>query len=250
MTYREFFMVEHGFAEIEAVVFDAVGTVIEPDPPVAAAYVRAAARQGVELDLALVRERFHRAFRIDDRDDPTLDRFLTSEAREYRRWRSIVENVLPEVPDLDRCFLELWGHFGTAESWSCFDDVSPLLDALDELRIPYLLASNFDARLRDVLSGLEELRDRFVAPVISSEIGFRKPHPGFYAEVFERLGVSPCRVLWIGDDAVHDVDGPRREGARSLLIDRKARQGSPSEGVVHDLSGIHAWFSPASRVTA
>ena len=54
----------------------------------------------------------------------------TDEATERRRWRRIVAGVLPEVPDPDRAFDELWDHFSRPESWRCYPDVAPVLDAL------------------------------------------------------------------------------------------------------------------------
>src|SRR4051794_7728723 len=134
---------------IDGIVFDAVGTLIDPFPSVAEVYTEAARRQGVHLEHALVKSRFHRYFRNDEVDE-MRGPLATDEASEFRRWRRIVTNVLPEVPDLNRAFAELWEHFGRPKAWRCFPDVSPALELLSAREVPIRIASNFDARLRGV----------------------------------------------------------------------------------------------------
>ncbi len=106
---------------IEGIVLDAVGTLITPQPTVASAYTAAAAHQGVTLEERDVRSRFHQHFR----DDESRGDCNTDEALELQRWRRIVGAVLPEIPDQERAFRELWDHFSRAEAWRCFEDVAP-----------------------------------------------------------------------------------------------------------------------------
>src|SRR4051794_26865131 len=93
------------------VAFDAVGTLIEPQPSVAEVYAESARRQGILLDRAVVKARFHQFFRSDEVDE-ARGPLVADEPGESRRWRRIVANVLPEVPDQARAFDELWTHFG------------------------------------------------------------------------------------------------------------------------------------------
>src|SRR5207249_8911999 len=90
---------------IAGIVFDAVGTLIKPDPSVAVAYTTAARRQGVELEPAEVRGRFQVHFQSDEvhAEQGVLS---TDEATERRRWRKIVGDVLPEIPEPERAFDE------------------------------------------------------------------------------------------------------------------------------------------------
>jgi putative hydrolase of the HAD superfamily len=208
-------------AGIEGVVLDAVGTVIDPDPPVALAYAAAAQRQGIRIPVEEVRRRFHHAFAQDDlhRGDGPLS---TDEATERLRWWRIVEQTLPEVPDPDRAFRELWDHFGSAVSWKLYRDWVPVLNILIDHGLRIVIGSNFDSRLRAVVSRMPELHGR-VDLVISSEIGWRKPHPAFYLKTFETLALKPHQILWIGDDPDRDLAGPRAVGARSILLDREGR---------------------------
>jgi len=86
-----------------------------------------------------------------------------------------------------------------------------------------VIASNFDGRLREVVRGLPDLAGINLAPVISSQVGFRKPHPTFYQVACERLELPTGRTLCVGDDLENDVLGPERAGLRGLLLDRNSR---------------------------
>ncbi|HWE36953.1 MAG TPA: HAD family hydrolase [Isosphaeraceae bacterium] len=210
------------FEDIGGIVLDAVGTLIEASPSVAVAYAEAARRQGVEVDPGLVRERFRQHFGADEADE-LRGALSTDEARERDRWRRLVGLVLPELPDPARGFDELWGHFARPDAWRCFDDVPAALDALERAGVAVRIGSNFDGRLRSVVAGLPALAGRSGGVVISSEVGVRKPHPGFYRAAVASLGLPAGRVLFVGDDPGHDVEGPRRLGLRAALIDRDGR---------------------------
>jgi putative hydrolase of the HAD superfamily len=210
---------ESPWAGIDAIVFDAVGTLIEPNPPVADVYVEAARRQGAELDRALVKGRFHQHFRNDEVDE-MRGPMVTDEATEFRRWRRIVSSVIPEVPNPDQAFFELWDHFSRPQAWCIFPDVGPGLEFLAARNVPIRIASNFDARLRTVVQGLPELAPCAAHLVISSEVGFRKPHAAFYQAACASLRLPLERVLCVGDDLENDVLGPRRAGLQGLLLDR------------------------------
>jgi putative hydrolase of the HAD superfamily len=223
-------------AGIDGIVFDAVGTLIDPFPTVAEVYTGAALRQGVHLERAVVKARFHQYFRNDEVDE-MRGPLATDETSEFRRWRRIVSNVLPEVPDPDRAFAELWDHFGRPEAWRCFPDVAPALDLCMTRKIPIRIASNFDARLRGVVRGLAELSCCVTPLVISSEVGYRKPHAAFYQAACASLGLPPDRVLCVGDDLENDVLGARRAGLRGLLLDRHGRRPEDTP-YVSDLSEL------------
>jgi putative hydrolase of the HAD superfamily len=208
---------------IEGIVFDAVGTLIKPDPSVAAAYTAAAGRQGLKLEPEEVRARFQIHFQSDDvhAEQGVLS---TDEATERRRWRQIVSGVLPDLPDLDLAFDELWDHFSRPASWRCFPDVVPALRALKEIGVLLCVGSNFDGRLRGVVRGLPELAPWLDSLVISSEVGYRKPHPAFFQAACTHLGLPPERVLCVGDDVENDVRGAIRAGLSALLLDRGAER--------------------------
>ena len=223
---------------IAGIVLDAVGTLIKPVPSVAEAYTEAARRQGVALNLEEVKARFNTNFQSDEvRGDRGIH--STDEPTEIWRWRRIVTKVLPEVPDPDRAFDELWDHFGRPESWRCFPDVAPAMRAIHDAGIAVCVGSNFDSRLRQVVLGLPELGWAVDALVISSEIGYRKPHPSFYEAACERLGLPGRQVLCVGDDLENDVRGAMRAGLWAVLLDRGGR-GPRDLPHVPDLTALFA----------
>jgi putative hydrolase of the HAD superfamily len=204
---------------IAGIVLDAVGTLIKPVPSVAEVYTEAARRQGVELNRDAVRARFNLHFQSDEvRGVHGIH--STDEATEIWRWRRIVTKVLPEVPNLQRTFVELWEHFGRPESWQCFPDVAPALRAIHEAGVAVCVGSNFDSRLRQVVLGLPDLSWAVDMLVISSEVGFRKPHALFFEAVSQRLGLPAAKILCVGDDLENDVQGAMRAGLSALLLDR------------------------------
>lgn len=86
-------------APIRAVVFDVVGTLVEPHPPVPVAYRQAGLRQGIDLDLSSIHTRFGEAWRRQERFDAVgVPPFATSREREEDRWRQIVLDVFDHAP--------------------------------------------------------------------------------------------------------------------------------------------------------
>jgi putative hydrolase of the HAD superfamily len=199
---------------IRVVLFDAVGTLIYPDPPVAEVYQREAKRLGSKYSVPEIVGRFRASITRHHQGG------TTSEKLERERWRRIVYDVIDDVEDSKELLLTaLWQHFGSALSWRLFDDVAPAWRELS--RRGYLLgiASNFDSRLRTICRGhppLDECRHVFV----SSEVGFPKPEPRFYRGVEERLGLRPEQILLIGDDEAADVTGPIAAGWQAIWLRR------------------------------
>lgn len=225
----------------ECVLFDAMNTLIYPDPPVFAAYREAAARQGAEIAPEIIRARFRAAFREEEERDRRHD-LSTGEEREVRRWRDLVAATLPELPDPERGFRELWDHFARPESWRCYEDVAPTLRELEARNVPWGIASNFDSRLRAVAAGLPELAGPGVKFAVSSEIGWKKPHPAFFRQAASLLGVPADRILFAGDDWINDAQGASQTGMRAVLIARGAEdfargQADPQQSgiVIRDL---------------
>ena len=222
-------------------VFDAVGTLIQPDPPVAEAYQSIAARHGSSLTVGEVGERFRQVFRRSETEafpegPAEGSPWLSSHAIEIARWRWIVREVIPDVDNPELCFLELWEHFANPRSWSCFDDVDATLSWLVESGYQLAIASNFDSRLHAVCVGhppLQAIERRFV----SSETGFRKPAPDFYARLIAHCDCPANEILMVGDDPEHDVAAPRAAGMRAVLIDRRTTV--PIPGTIRSLHELY-----------
>ena len=212
-----------GFSQIRCLVFDAVGTLIHANPPVDAAYQSVGAQFGSKLTRQQISARFRAAFQNAEATDLDGRRQLTtSEDAERRRWRKIVAEVLDDVADADGVLEKLWAHFGSPDSWSCFNDVGPTLERLRDVGVEVAIASNFDARLNAVCDGHPALAG-VDQRVISSEVGYRKPSGRFFDAVLQKTGRAANEVLFVGDDAINDVVGPRTAGMQELHLQRHLR---------------------------
>ena len=138
------------------------------------------------------------------------------------RWQSIVAEVLDDVSDLAACFRTLYDHFARPESWRVDPDAPPALREIARRGLAIGVCSNFDHRLRGLVAAMPELADIHHV-VISSEVGWKKPAAGFFAEVARTVGMPPQSILIVGDDAVNDYEGARAAGLPALLLDPHAR---------------------------
>ncbi len=188
----------------------------------------------MDLDSATLKARFRDSFASDEVDD-LRGPLATDEATERRRWRRIVAACLPEVSDQSRAFDELWSHFADPTSWIIFPDVVPALERFRARGLRLCIGSNFDGRLRRVVAGLPEFAGWTESLLISSEVGFRKPHRSFYEAACRHLGLAPGEVLFAGDDPENDDRGPRRAGLHAHLIVRSGIQ-AENEHVSSNLS--------------
>ena len=205
-------------AGVRVVVFDVVGTLIEPAPPVALAYQQAAARHGVHLGAEEIRTRFSEAWRRQEAvDAAALPAFATSRDREAMRWRAIVEDVFVDCAGAGDIFADLWRHFGDAAAWRPIDRGRSLVRSAIDAGVTVALASNFDERLLAIACVIEPLS--WVPHVFpSSEIGWRKPAPEFFRALEDRLGCRPEESLLVGDDPDLDVTAARRAGWQAVDV--------------------------------
>lgn len=202
-------------AEVRAVFFDAVGTLIHPEPRAAIVYAAVGKRHGSQRPIEIIAERFRSAFFREEEID-RANGWRTNEEREIARWRRIVGTVLDDVNDPVGCFRELFDHFSRPESWRCNAALAATLPMLAARGYTLGIASNYDQRLRRVVAGLPPLAllDHLV---ISAEVGWRKPAPQFFAALCERVSLQPHEVLLIGDDRENDVNGARAASLHALL---------------------------------
>jgi putative hydrolase of the HAD superfamily len=206
---------------IRAIFFDAVGTLIHPEPGAAIVYADVGWRFGSRYRLEEIGPRFAAAFEKEEKAD-RAGGLRTSEERELRRWKHIVRQVLDDVSDADGCFQELYRHFSLPASWRIETGTGPVLDRLAQAGYILGLASNYDHRLHTVLAGMPEVAGmRHI--IISSEVGWRKPAAEFFQAMCRTVDLPAREVLYIGDDPANDYDGARAAGLRAVLFDPRGR---------------------------
>jgi putative hydrolase of the HAD superfamily len=204
------------------VAFDAVGTLIYPEPSVAKAYWDIGKEYGSQQTLDEVRSGFKTAFQ--DLSLGVRGDYSTSEVEEKARWRQIVDRVLFDTQDPDRCFERLHHHFSQPDVWRVFPDVAETMERLIESGIEVLVASNFDERLHPICDGLHELR-HLRRRVISASIGWHKPSPQFYQHLVQTAGFPAEQILMVGDDLDNDVIAARASGLQAVWINRDGPSG-------------------------
>jgi putative hydrolase of the HAD superfamily len=239
-------------AQVRAVLFDAVGTLMRPEPPVAVAYQTVARRFGSQLSQQEVARRFAIAFneqeeadrRVHDdaeaganaADSAPLARRATDEQRERRRWQRIVADVFHEVDDAGgQLFDALWNHFAQSRHWALYDDVAGAWRDLERRGLTIGIASNFDERLVNICREMEPLAGcRHI--FWSAGIGFPKPSPEFFRAVAQRLALPPEQILLVGDSRVNDFLGAQAAGWHALLVDRASE--NANDGIISSLEAL------------
>jgi len=96
-----------------------------------------------------------------------------------------------------------------------FEDVSPALQVLSG---HYALAtfSNGNADIHRI--GLGE---HFRVTLNAESVGHPKPKAEAFHAVSAALGIAPAELLYVGDDPLNDIDGPRRAGCRAAWVNRR-----------------------------
>jgi putative hydrolase of the HAD superfamily len=206
--------------DVPAVVFDAVGTLLFADPPVAEVYHLAGWQHGSQLSREAVGQRLRIAFAASEAGDG-LVRDATSEGQERERWRAVVAAVFHDVPDASGpLFDSLWRHFAAAENWQLYPDAAAVIDELASRGLRLVIASNFDRRLHAIQQHLPALA-RCERCFVSSEVGFPKPDRRFFKEIEQALGLPPEQLLLVGDDWTNDILGARAAGWQAIWLQRK-----------------------------
>lgn len=204
---------------IEAVTFDAAGTLLSPYPSVGAVYAEIMRDYGLVLNPDEVETAFVRAFKKVQ----GAPRDHLSEDSEMEWWRKIVRETLvghPPPRDFEGLFQTLWDTFSEARRWRLPTDAISTIETLKQRGYGVAVLSNWDKRLRLILQQLD-IQETFDHIFISSEIGVEKPDPRIFEHAQQRLGVDASQVLHIGDSRKHDFEGARQVGWQALLIQHK-----------------------------
>ena len=224
---------------VQAVLFDAVETLIRPWPSVGAIYARAAAGFGPTCPARALQAAFLPAYR-----ELFAGRFFgrsglqTSEPRERRWWARVIVRTFEAAgcgtppPAAIAAGVDA---FSRGAAWRPCAGAVQVLRALQARGVKVGLVSNYDGRLHRVVAELG-LAPYFAAVVVSSEAGWAKPSPRIYAAALAALGVSPAEALMVGDRPKEDVAGATSAGLRALLYDPRGRAPGPTS--IRDLRHV------------
>jgi putative hydrolase of the HAD superfamily len=197
-----------------AVFLDALGTLVELEPPWVSLRARIPAEVSDErLEEALRAEMaYYRDHAHEGRDEASL-----ADLRE--RCAGIVSEKLGIEVTADELV--------AAIRFDAFPDAVPALRELRERGLRLVAVSNWDCSLPAVLErcGLGELLDGAVSSAVA---GARKPDPAIFEPALELAGCAPEQAVHVGDTAAEDVVGARAAGIRPLLLDRNGNDGDIS----------------------
>jgi putative hydrolase of the HAD superfamily len=197
-----------------AVFLDALGTLVELEPPWISLRDRVPAQVSDERLVAALRAEmaYYRDHAQEGRDEASL-----AELRE--RCAAIVSEKLGIEISVEELV--------EAIRFDLYPDVLPALAALRDRGLMLIAVSNWDYALPRVLErcGLDGLLD---GTVTSAATGSRKPDPAIFRAALELARCAPDEALHVGDTPEEDVAGARAAGIRPLLIDRDGGSGDIS----------------------
>lgn len=207
--------------ELDAILFDAGGTLIEAKPPREAVFSRILSRYGKKVETERIASLLAKADGVFD------SAFAKQDGKnEDALWSKYDEFILDElgfrgdrgrlVKDLSAAWDDIMPR---VESWISYPETESVLELLSEREFKLGVVSNATDLLRRVLDNLN-LTKYFDLLVISDEVGVRKPSPKIFHLALEIAGTSPGRSLFVGDKLATDVAGAKRVGMNAVLVDR------------------------------
>jgi HAD superfamily hydrolase (TIGR01662 family) len=139
----------------------------------------------------------------------------------YRIFRSLIE-IYKLPPDITPEVLTQIFYQPICQSRILFDDVPDSLKKLSCHKVPMGIVSNSvipGTMVREVLTQLRII-EYFDLILISSDLGYRKPHPAMFEIALKRLQIKPAQIIFIGDQLDVDVTGAQKAGIVSVWLNR------------------------------
>eukprot|EP00775_Hariotina_reticulata_P008237 gene8237-8427_t len=198
-----------GIPAYKAVLIDAAGTLLVPTERTADVYLRYGTKYGVKLSEDEVLDRFRSAYNTPWGHSPL--RYF-GDGRPF--WRFIVEQSTGCSDE--HLFEELYDYYVQPTAWALTPGALPALQKLRAAGVRLAVVSNFDTRLRPILSALG-IDHMFDAVVVSAEVGAEKPNPVIFESALQGLGLRAGDVVHVGDDRRNDVWGARDAGIAAWL---------------------------------
>lgn len=212
--------------EYEAVLFDALGTLVELEPPWPLLCAALADSHGIEVDeaeakAAMIAEMtYYKAHHMEGADEPSL-------AELRARCAAVLRDHLPRAASLS--IEQVTELLLRSLRFRPYPDAAPTLGRLRSLGIRSAVVSNWDVSLRGILGelGLGGLVDRIV---VSAEVGAAKPGRVIFERALREVQSPATRAVFVGDSPETDIAGALGAGLRPVLVDRGGA-GEAIEGV-------------------
>ena len=177
------------FADVQAVLFDLDGTLVDSAPDLGAAVNK------MRVDRGLT--------------SLPLESYRAMAGAGARGMIGVAFDLTPGQGDFETLREEFFGNYDqclTASTYA-FDGVPELLAQLVARQLPWGVVTNKAARFAHPLTRAMPLFASAGTLICGDTLAHAKPHPAPLLEAARRLGVDPARCLYVGDDERDVVAG-------------------------------------------
>lgn len=177
------------FQNIEAVLFDLDGTLIDSAPDLGAAADKMRTDRGLP--------------------SYSLDVYRAMAGAGARGMLAQAFGMTPEHPDFPAMREEFFVNYERrmTVSTSVFEGVAEMLEALQLRQLRWGIVTNKSMRFTDPLTRSMPLLAGAEVVISGDTTPYAKPHPAPLLEAAKRLGVEPGRCIYVGDDERDIVAG-------------------------------------------
>lgn len=177
------------FADIDVVLFDLDGTLIDSAPDLGAAADRMRVQRGMP--------------------SLPLQQYRHMAGAGARGMLSVAFGMTPEHVQFADLKEEFLGNYerGMTERTYAFDGVQTLIDQLQHKGLRWGVVTNKSARFTEPLTRALPLFGSAAVVISGDTTPYSKPHPEPLFEAARRIGVEPGRCVYVGDDERDIVAG-------------------------------------------
>jgi putative hydrolase of the HAD superfamily len=211
-----------------AILLDALGTLVELEPPAPFLRSELAERFGVAISetdaqRAIAAEiAFYRGHIEEGRDERSLADLRERCTRALRE--AVPENARRRLPPASEMVEALLASL----RFRVYPEVRAALGQYHARGLRLVVVSNWDVSLHAVLRSLG-LSAMLNGILTSAEAGFRKPSPRIFERALQLAGIGAAEAIHVGDSVEEDVAGARAAGIEAVLLRRGG--GAGPEGV-------------------